>query len=73
MAGVKRKRVLLSIEEKLEVVQMLMTSPQKVIAEKFGVGKSTVAAIKRMKQNPSVQECNYQYGHESTGQSYTPG
>ena len=51
MAGVKRKHVVLSIEEKLEVVQMLKTSSQKVIAEKFGVRKNTVAAIRRMKQN----------------------
>ena len=39
MTGVKYKQVLLLIEEKLEVVQMLKASSQKVIAEKFGVGK----------------------------------
>ena len=47
MAGVKRKHVILLIEEKLEVIQMLKTSSQKVIAEKFGVRKSTVVAIKK--------------------------
>ena len=41
MAGV------LSIEKKLEVVQMLKTSWQKVIAEKCGVRKSTVVATKK--------------------------
>ena len=46
MAGVKCKRVVLSIE-KLEVVQMLKMSSQKVIALKFGVRKSTVAAIEK--------------------------
>ena len=44
MAGVKC--VVLSIKEKLEVVHMLKTSSHKVIAEKFGVGISTVSAIK---------------------------
>ena len=47
MAGIKLKCVVLSIEEKLEVVQMLKTSSQTVIAEKFRVGKSTVVAIKK--------------------------
>ena len=31
----------------MEIVQMLKTSSLKVIAEKFGVGKSTVTAIKK--------------------------
>ena len=47
MAGVKRKRLVLSIDQKLEIVEMLKTSLQKVVAEKFGVGKSTITAIKK--------------------------
>ena len=47
MAGIKRKCVVLSITQKLEIVEMLKTSSQTVITEKFGVGKSTVTTIKK--------------------------
>ena len=47
MAGVKRKRVVLSIDQMLEIVEMLKTSLQMVVTEKFGVGKSTVMAVKK--------------------------
>ena len=46
-AGVKRKCVVLLIEDKLKVIDMLKTSSQKVVAERFGVGKNTISDIKK--------------------------
>lgn len=46
----KRKRVVLSIKEKLDVLKLLDKSVSyTVIAEKYGIGRSTVADIKRSK------------------------
>ena len=46
----KRKRVVLSIQDKLKVIEMLDKSVSfAVIMEKFGIGKSTVSDIKKNK------------------------
>ena len=47
----KRKRVVLTIEEKMKVLDMLDKSVSyTVIAEKFGIGKSTVSDLKKNKE-----------------------
>lgn len=47
----KRKRVVLTIEEKVKVLDMLDESVSYgVIAEKFGIGKSTVSDLKKNKE-----------------------
>lgn len=46
----KRKRVVLSIQDKLKVIEMLDKSVSfAIIMEKFGIGKSTVSDIKKNK------------------------
>ena len=57
MAGVKHKRVALSITQKLEIVETLKTSSQTVITEKFGVGKSIVTAINKNKAKLVAFKC----------------
>lgn len=47
----KRKRVVLSIKEKVEILKLLESSVSyTVIAEKYGIGRSTVADIKSRKE-----------------------
>ena len=47
-AAKKRKRVVLSLEQKLEVLKLIDSSTSyTVICEKFGIGRSTVSDIKR--------------------------
>ena len=44
----KRKKVVLTIEEKLEILDSIKTGTSyTVISERYGVGRSTVADIKR--------------------------
>ena len=45
--AVKRKRIVLTLKEKLEIIGMLDTASLSVIAEKYGVGKSTISDIKK--------------------------
>ena len=47
ITGVKCKRAVLSTDQKLGIIEMLKTSSQNVVVEKFGVRKSTVTAIKK--------------------------
>ena len=43
----KRKRLVLSIQQKLEVIKMLDSSiSYTIICEKFGIGRSTISDIK---------------------------
>ena len=43
----KRKRVVLTIQQKLEVIKLLDSSiSYTIICEKFGIGRSTVSDIK---------------------------
>ena len=56
MAGIlgKRKRAVLMLGKKLEIVQSLETGAlQKVVGEKFGVAKSTIADIWKDRQKIS--------------------
>ena len=47
----KRKRVVLTIEEKVKILDMLDKSVSySIIAEKFGIGKSTVSDLKKNKE-----------------------
>ena len=51
----KRKRVVLTIEEKVKVLDMLDKSVSySIIAEKFGIGKSTVSDLKKTKRKFAV-------------------
>ena len=43
----KRKRTVLSIEDKVAIIKQLDSSSANVIAERYGVGKSTVSDIKK--------------------------
>ena len=43
----KRKRKVLTIEDKISIIKQLEISSNKVIAEKYGVGKSTISDIKK--------------------------
>ena len=43
----KRKRTVLSIEEKLAIIKQLESSSANVIAERYGIGKDTVLDIKK--------------------------
>ena len=43
----KRKRTDLSIEDKVAIIKQLEISTANVIAERYGVGKSTVSDIKK--------------------------
>ena len=44
----KRRKVVLSIDDKLEVIKMLKQGTSyTIIAEKYGIGRSTVADIKK--------------------------
>ena len=45
--GKKRRRVVLTINEKVEILQLLETSSRTAIATKYGVGKTTITDIKR--------------------------
>ena len=45
--AVKRKCIVLTLKEKLEIIGMLDTASLSVIAEKYGVGKSTISDIKK--------------------------
>ena len=48
---IKRKRVVLSIRDKLEIIALLDQSiSYTVICERFGIGKSTVGDIKKNKE-----------------------
>ena len=50
-ASVKQKRVVLSIADKVKIIEMLDKSASyTVIAEKFGIGKSTVGDIKKNRE-----------------------
>ena len=47
---VKRKKVVLTLEEKLDVLQLLEKGTSyTLVAEKYGIGRSTVADIKKSK------------------------
>ena len=46
----KRKRTVLTIDDKISIIQQLEISSNKVIAEKYGVGKSTISDIKKNKE-----------------------
>ena len=49
----KRKRIVLSIEDKVKIVELLDKSVSySVIAEKYGIGKSTVSDINKNRENP---------------------
>ena len=50
IARSKRKRKVLSIEDKISIIKQLESSSNKVIAEKYGVGKSTISDIKKNKE-----------------------
>jgi transposase len=53
----KRKRVVLTIDEKVEILQLLETSSRTAIANKFGVGKTTITDIKaEQRQDLGIQE-----------------
>lgn len=44
----KRKKVVLTIEEKLEIIESLKSGTSyAVISERYGIGRSTVANIKK--------------------------
>jgi hypothetical protein len=48
-ASRKRRRVVLTIDQKVEILQLLETSSRTAIAAKYGVGKTTITDIKRNK------------------------
>ena len=43
----KRKRTVLSIEDKVAIIKQLESSSANVIAERYGIGKDTVLDIKK--------------------------
>ena len=48
--GEKRKRVVLSIEDKLKIIKLIESNVSyTVISERFGIGRSTVCDINRTK------------------------
>ena len=46
----KRKRKVLTIEDKISIIKQLEISSNRVIAEKYGVGKSMISNIKKNKE-----------------------
>ena len=54
-AKTKRRRTVLSIEVKVAIINQLEISSANVIAERYGVGKSTVLDIKK---NHDMSQCN---------------
>lgn len=63
----KRKRVVLSIQDKLKVIEMLDKSVSfAIIMERFGIGKSTVSDIKKNK----AKIIAFSHGYAKAGQSY---
>ena len=46
----KRKRKVLTIEDKLTILKELQVTSATILAEKYGVGKSTISDIKRSKE-----------------------
>ena len=51
VAAKNRKRVVLSIEDKLKVIELIDKSVSySIISEKFGIGRSTVSDIKKNKE-----------------------
>ena len=50
MATVKRKRKVLSIEDKVAIIKILEVTKARVIAEEYGVGKSTISDIKNREE-----------------------
>ena len=58
----KRKRVVLALEKKLEVIKMLDKAVSyTIISEKFGIGHSTVGDIKKTKKQ--CTHCTTLYIH----------
>ena len=54
-ASTKKKRVVLTIEEKVKVLDMLDQSVSySIIAEKFGIGMSTVSDLKKTRRKFAV-------------------
>ena len=47
----KRKRTILSIEDKVAIIKQLESSSVRVIAELYGVAKSTISGIKKNRDN----------------------
>ena len=48
----KRKKVLLSIKEKLDILELIEKGTSyAIITEKYGIGKSTVTDIKKINTN----------------------
>ena len=47
---VKRKRKVLLIKDKISIIKQMEISSNRVIAEKYGVGKSTISDIKKNKE-----------------------
>ena len=47
--GLKRKKVVLSIEEKLDILELIgKGTSYTIITEKYGIGKSTLTDIKKI-------------------------
>ena len=66
----KRKRVVLTIEEKVKVLDMLDKSVSySIIAEKFGIGKSTVSDLKKNRENSRFPERNDGRGNEEASKN----
>ena len=67
----KRKRVVLTIEEKVKVLDMLDKSVSySIIAEKFGIGKSTVSDLKKKQgENSRFPERNDGHGNEEASKN----
>lgn len=49
-ASVKRKRVVLTIADKLKILELLDKSVSYAVIAKFGIGKSTVGDIKKNRE-----------------------
>ena len=47
MVESKFKRKVLSIEDKVTIIKQLQSSSNKMIAERFGIAKSTISDIKK--------------------------
>ncbi len=46
----KRKRKVLTVEDKVAIIKQLETTTGAVTAERFGVGKSTISDIKKNRE-----------------------
>ena len=47
---VKQKRKVVTIDDKISIIKRLEVSSNKVIVDKYGVGKSTISNIKKNKE-----------------------